>query len=559
MNKLKPASAQGMPYHGLAMNGELAITGGVLPVDTAHNTYTAEGGQCVVMRHPAAPGVNRNAGQQAADAATGQEWRDYALLTGKSRAFNGGPALGRDKWLYCDPAGGTWVIRLAHAKNGSQITFEVWLDAIFGRTGRPRYHTPRLLASLVWSPQIPTWGSTLYSQADVVDGISLDWINALAINQDGSEVFIHVVCIDSAINELIYSETTPAGAAGFNHSTALVSILRCDIAGTGDMAADGAGIVGALFEDLGFEGGLVTNRITGAGSETPGSFPGSYFALDISQPTPSSDPADCPATQTFSLVAIEPLTGSVFGGGVGYDAILYKTSDGVVQRTLNASDTLSWVTTAFNGGATREYEVDTGSGFCTCISSSGSACWGSTEMTQVSQYDLTVTCFGAAPVHVNWTRTQVQVISSELMSKDNISYLQCNGVAFPQPGGVPPNSLDIALTINGVNASHDHIYGKHEVRQLAQNLHYVATYLVQAADGSQHDLVEHVFGVNDAGSAAEIYSKSTASTWEATAADQPDMPTVRELVWSWQPVTEQFVHAPRTLYANYNGDTYQYV
>jgi len=80
MNRLIPPQDIGMPYHGLALNGEATV---------GLKTVSVNGtGPCTVVRHPSAQGNRRNIRQQKRDAALGFEWRDYALLCGYNRAVN---------------------------------------------------------------------------------------------------------------------------------------------------------------------------------------------------------------------------------------------------------------------------------------------------------------------------------------------------------------------------------------------------------------------------------------------------------------------------------------
>jgi hypothetical protein len=125
--------------------------------------------------------------------------------------------------------------------------------------------------------------------------------------------------------------------------------------------------------------------------------------------------------------------------------------------------------------------------------------------------------------------------------------------------GPPYWTESTAATINGVSSPGTNIYAAHEVRQLAQNLHYVATYTSQANNEATHDMDEHVILVDEIGSASTLWSGTYTDTYRAASSFFPDLPNDRELVWGYQPVTGESTHGQLTLFVFYSGDTYLYV
>ncbi len=111
---LPPASRPiriGQPYHGLLRGSVLSLsTGGTLQwLDGSVPDPDSTSGDCYVLRVPGTPAVGLAPGEVAAEAAAGREWRDYALLTGRARAY-AGIAVGSKAWLYADAEGSVWRI-----------------------------------------------------------------------------------------------------------------------------------------------------------------------------------------------------------------------------------------------------------------------------------------------------------------------------------------------------------------------------------------------------------------------------------------------------------------
>lgn len=105
----------GIPYHGLATGGTLTLPN----AETIPHPQPASGDVYIVRRpHWTAP--ERTPEQLAADAAAGQQWRDYAILSGRIRSgvdiptnmLLGGKRL--DGWIWFDPDGQPWRVRVSN-------------------------------------------------------------------------------------------------------------------------------------------------------------------------------------------------------------------------------------------------------------------------------------------------------------------------------------------------------------------------------------------------------------------------------------------------------------
>lgn len=94
----------GQPHHGLVVNGELTLsTGRKIEV-------TGVSGDCYIVRVPGTPPVDITPLESAREAASGREWRTYALLSGRDKHY-GGMTIGADAWLYAAPDRTVWRIR----------------------------------------------------------------------------------------------------------------------------------------------------------------------------------------------------------------------------------------------------------------------------------------------------------------------------------------------------------------------------------------------------------------------------------------------------------------
>lgn len=560
----------GAPFHGLAIDGELTTPGGVKSITEAAGLT----GICIPVIHPAAPGAVRNSAQAANDAALGFEWRDYALLCGDEHKVDGFDDIGGQKrWLYCDATGPTWIVGLRTTVGASTITFELWIEGIFGRFGRQYAFAPRKLDELIWTPDIPSWYGGAYTAAHVVPQINLGSNILLAPSTDGGECYVNLICTSETVNDQLYNETRYLSNGSTAAGDALVGVLAVTIAGAGDLSSDGAGITGAIVEDLAYEGGLVTGREQWVNEPE-----GTPLDLDVVFTPKITAPAtsSCPATEETTFVFEASL--SAIGGdsvyttnrvGSEYHAILYKAPDGIVERQfVGHYDAYEYeVTTAGSYQCTFElsncntdgplfgYYVGSGGDWYVKSCSQGAQTLAvNTRRRLINRAEITYTIFG-----------EVYAISYETVEEsydqDYVQTFPDTSTQFPNCGSFPSDpatEYTDTATLNGVSLDTSGgvpgIVFYHEARVLAPNLAYIAMDYPQASI-STRDFDEIVVGVNAAGVAAEVYGNTTPHAPIVTARKIPDL---RELVWSWQPVTEESTHGPVTLAVFYSGSRYQY-
>lgn len=152
MNALKQPVTIGLPFHGLATAGVLTTAGG-------NKAVTHNDGDVVLIQapvtHPRPPA--RTPAQAANDAANGYTWQNYALLCGTNRNLGGSSALGANAWLYCDGAGGTWLVDTVTTKDtgAGTVTVQLWLRSLFGRFGAGALPAiDRKLGELTFAPSV---------------------------------------------------------------------------------------------------------------------------------------------------------------------------------------------------------------------------------------------------------------------------------------------------------------------------------------------------------------------------------------------------------------------
>jgi hypothetical protein len=160
MRRRRPTTI-GVPYGGLVQSGRLRLSNGQT-IDYPQ----PDGGNTWMVRHPAAPGQARTAEQAADDAARGFEWRDHAIIAGRTKMIHGKPlgAIGNRNWLYCDTAGCTWVVGAAIYRPGDKPThlrIDVWLYKRFGFFGSGE--APAIDRLLATRDFIPTWDDEVES------------------------------------------------------------------------------------------------------------------------------------------------------------------------------------------------------------------------------------------------------------------------------------------------------------------------------------------------------------------------------------------------------------
>lgn len=572
MNKLPNFCALGMPWHGLATDGELSTT-----LDGTKTIVEPAGvvGICIPVVHPAAPGATRNTAQETRDTAHGFDWRDYALLCGDDHAINGCPdaEIGQKRWLYCDTNGPTWIVGLRTTVGSTTITFELWLEGIFGRFGRQYDFTPSKLDELVWTPDIPSWYGGGYTAANVVSQINLASNIMLAPSNDGTECYVNLICTSETVNDQLYNETRYLSNGSSTAGDALVGVLAVTISGNGDLSDDGSGITGEIVEDLAYEGGLVTGR-----SQWINEPEGTPLELDVDFTPQATAPSTsaCPATEETTFVFEASL--SVVGGdsvyttnrvGSEHTAILYKSPDGVVEREfVGHYDAYEYeVTTSGSYQTTFElsncntdgplFSYYTGSGgdwYVKSCSQGAQTLAVNTRQRLINRAEITYTIFG-----------EVYAISYETIEEsydqDYVQTFPDTSTQFPNCGSFPSDpatEYTDTATLNGASLDTSggipSILFYHELRVLAPNLVYVALDYPQTSITTR-DFDENVVGVNVDGVASEIYDDTTTHAPLGTTRKIPDL---RELVWSWQPVTEDYTHGDVTLFVAYAGSRHQY-
>lgn len=247
-------SVFGMPRHGL-------IRGNQLYPDLASDPYldvfnignVPQKSSTRLIKVPGVPDVNRTAEQLAADAANNFEWRNYAIATGKYVAFK---ELADNEFLYADPAGTVWIIRVEQERTGSGTTedrfvinLRVSIQRVFGRfTANPYPAIDRELATRM-DNSVDLFGPVEYLYGWTGDSINSTYDN-IEINSDGSESFIHIYSdSESGPGPLCYRMEN--GAQGYNPLwKALRLVYKVTIGGIGLLTRDpdklGEGIVATI-------------------------------------------------------------------------------------------------------------------------------------------------------------------------------------------------------------------------------------------------------------------------------------------------------------------------
>lgn len=253
MNKLRPITGIGSPYHGLCYNDIYEL--GPTPHPTVSTTPAgATFGPAIPIIHPNAPG-----GSQLH---IGSE-RSYGTYIGHTRSINGtdgGVGIGWNRWLYCDPVtDATWLMRLEHTDNTSDVDLEVWCDGVFGRFGRQYTSTPRLVQSFTWTPDIPSWAGAGDTAANAVSQLMWGAHQQLAISPDGSDVYLHLFTSPGGVSGDMYLPTSETGHDwGLLSGSAVCSIVKISLSGSSTAPAGGTAITATIAKDLAYEGGMVT-------------------------------------------------------------------------------------------------------------------------------------------------------------------------------------------------------------------------------------------------------------------------------------------------------------
>jgi hypothetical protein len=238
-------------------------------------------GPAVVIRHPSAPGdVRGYSHAPSLGFGIGYTHRDYGLAVGHTRSINGadgGVGIGSNRWLYCDAtSGATWLLRLEATPDGAgAVTFDVWLDDVFGRFGRQYTIVQRKLASMSWSVPLPSWATKTPTAQQRVEQLSLWHSGTLAhfetaFSNDGSLVYVNIRMSGTSdpgnpdIRGDGFAPTNEIGD-GRDDAGSLAGILRINVSGTSTPATAGMGISATIVEDLVYEGGIVSSYSDSAG------------------------------------------------------------------------------------------------------------------------------------------------------------------------------------------------------------------------------------------------------------------------------------------------------
>jgi hypothetical protein len=221
----------GLPFHGPVTGGTLTLPNS--DTKTAPQPYD---GAVMVARHPAAPGITRDAEQQAFDTANGYEWRDYAVLVGRNNQI--GPSeLGANHWIYADPGGGSWIIKaeMTMLNNDDDVQLTVTLTKLFGRFS-PGGSYPSI--NRVLATQVFNWDTDLGGADTFLMATGPSPVLGAEPNEDGSRCFFN-----------LYS---PNGLVGFDvaeySGVGLEAVIEIDINGNGSLipATLGDGITASL-------------------------------------------------------------------------------------------------------------------------------------------------------------------------------------------------------------------------------------------------------------------------------------------------------------------------
>jgi hypothetical protein len=237
----------GYPYHGLARGYHATFPGAVTLTVSAING-------CFVARHPNPPAINRTPEQLADDAANGWEWRDYALLCGAERHFNGNPSaeLGENGWLYVDGNGRAWHMTLHHdAPVDGSFVVRVKRRRLFGHFGGDYSGiSVEEVGTYTFNYELPQHyidGGGSYTAADAMANQLADvfWFSGLGCelipSADGSSVIVNMRSSSGIIGAMYGACRT-----GYDDETRyLFGVLQIDVTGSGDQET-GIGISAAI-------------------------------------------------------------------------------------------------------------------------------------------------------------------------------------------------------------------------------------------------------------------------------------------------------------------------
>lgn len=124
----------GCPWHGKVQGGHIALSNGdvlqypqpagliVTPSAIATDRY----GSTHRVRVPGIAPISRSPEEEAADADSGREWRNEAILAGANLQLHGRPLGG---WIYIDPDGARWLVTCAALNENTLYSFATGFSA----------------------------------------------------------------------------------------------------------------------------------------------------------------------------------------------------------------------------------------------------------------------------------------------------------------------------------------------------------------------------------------------------------------------------------------------
>ena len=202
-------------------------------------------------------------------------------MVGHTRSINGadgGVGIGSNRWLYCDAtSGATWLMRIAAVEDGAgSVTFQVWLDDLFGQLGRQYSVVQSKLAEMTWSVPQPTWMTKTPTAQQLVEQLNLHHSSGVlahtetAVSNDGSVVYVNLRLSGTSdpgnpdVRGDAFGPTNDVGD-GRDDTGSLAGILRINVSGTSTPATAGMGISATIVEDLVYEGGIVSSYSNSSG------------------------------------------------------------------------------------------------------------------------------------------------------------------------------------------------------------------------------------------------------------------------------------------------------
>ncbi len=223
----------GCPWHGLVTNGVLAAGNG----RTKTYAQPTDGSNWEVANPTKADTRTKTDEEIAFDLESGQIWQSYALLAnyGTEKRI-GAVAIAYNEWLYCDPAGTVWRLRLGITKSTTKITLHVRNVGRFGvlkNSLDPVIST--LLATKEHEVTLPSWWNDGYvhqSSLTAYDLIVPVTISATSIDHsvDGAAAVWNIKSIEQTVGILGPSDY-------YTVSSDLLGWAEISVSGTGSLEA----------------------------------------------------------------------------------------------------------------------------------------------------------------------------------------------------------------------------------------------------------------------------------------------------------------------------------